>query len=86
MPFSISIPEFGIDYKESDEYNLYIAVARMDDDGNGDTMIIAAKDEFTAGIAAKSMCKKVLKLDTLEHMLLRLQDVVKESMENAPAQ
>ena len=76
MPINIEIPEYGITYKEAGEHSLYLAVARLDEDGNGDIMIIAAKDEFTAGIAAKSMCKKVLKLETLEHMLLRLQDVL----------
>ena len=44
-------------------------------------MVIVAKDEFTAGIAAKSMCKKVLKLETFDHMLLRLQDVLLEADE-----
>ena len=75
MPFNIDIPRYGITYRETDKHKLYLAVARLDEEGNGEIMIVAAKDEFTAGIAAKSMCKKVLKLDTLEHMLLRLQEV-----------
>ena len=81
MPIKIEYPEYGISYEETGEYSLYLAIARLDEDGKGDIMIIAAKDEFTAGIAAKSMCKKVLKLETLEHMLLRLQDVLREADE-----
>lgn len=81
MPINIEIPEYGITYKETGSYHLYLAVGRLEEDGKGDIMIIAAKDEFTAGIAAKSMCKKVLKLETLEHMLLRLQDVMPEADE-----
>ena len=81
MPIKIEFPEYRITYEETGEYSLYLAIARLDEDGKGDIMIIAAKDEFSAGVAAKSMCKKVLKLETLEHMLLRLQDVLREADE-----
>ena len=77
----IEFPEYGITYEEIGEYSLYLAIARLDDDGRGDIMVIVAKDEFSAGVAAKSMCKKVLKLEMLEHMLLRLQDVLREADE-----
>jgi len=81
MPIKIEYPEHGISYEETGQYSLYLAIARLDDDGRGDIMVIVAKDEFSAGVAAKSMCKKVLKLETLEHMLLRLQDVLREADE-----
>ncbi len=81
MPIKIEYPEYGISYEETGPHHLYLAIARLDEDGKGDIMVIVAKDEFTAGVAAKSMCKKVLKLETLEHMLLRLQDVLQEADE-----
>jgi hypothetical protein len=59
MGYQKTFERFGIQYRETGDYHLYVAIAR-DQDGAGDLIPVIARDEWAAAIAAKSLCRKVL--------------------------
>jgi hypothetical protein len=79
MSFKVAFEQFGIQYRESGDHHLYVAVAR-DHDGSGDLVPVIARDEWAAAIAAKSLSQKVLFVCQISVLLKALADSLEKDV------
>jgi hypothetical protein len=77
MGYQKTFERFGIQYRETGDHHLYVAIAR-DQDGTGDLIPVIARDEWAAAIAAKSVCQKVLFVCQVSVLLEALSESMKK--------